>query len=212
MNAARQPWGREGGGGSFGGGGGHRGGGARGPLPRPDAGAPLSRGGTGDGRDGALCRAPSGALAGAGGVLGAGAEVRGARPLDWLGVRRPVRPSAPGDQQLALPYPPRRPAQPRLASALVVHAPPGERLAGALRSRSATGRDFRGPGSLPGHRLPRRQLGRGRAHPRLRARRARLPRTRAAQAGVPSSPVPAHAGPPARHRFSTPVCYMECPG
>ena len=45
---------------------------------------------------------------------------------------------------------------------------------------------------------------RGWAHPRLRPRRVRLPRARAAQAGVPSSPVPARAGPPARHRSRPP--------
>ena len=52
-----------------------------------------------------------------------------------------------------------------------------------------------GPGPFPGHRLPCCQLDRGRAHPRLRSRGARLQRTRAAQACVPSSPVPDRAGP-----------------
>ena len=40
----------------------------------------------GMGENGALCRAPSGTLAGASGVLGAGAEVRRARPLDRPGT------------------------------------------------------------------------------------------------------------------------------
>ena len=48
----------------------------------------------------------------------------------------------------------------------------GERLAGPLRPRPASGGDLRGPGVLPGHRLPRRQLDRGRTHPRLRPQKS----------------------------------------
>ena len=210
MSAARQPWGRAGGGGSIGSGGRHRWGGGRGPLPRPDAGAALSWRGAGDGRDRALCRAPSGAMAGVGGLLGTGAEVRCARSLDWLGPRPSVRSSSPGHQQLALPDPARRSAQSRLAGAVFVHAPSGEGLADPLRSRRAAGGDVRGPGTLPGHGLPRGQLDRGRAHPRLRSRWGRLQRARTAQARVPSSPCPAPRGPGCGPTISTPVCDMEC--
>ena len=58
-----------------------------------DAGAPLPRCVAGSRRDIALRRPSSRPVAGAGGVLGAGAEVRRARPVDWLELRRAVRPA-----------------------------------------------------------------------------------------------------------------------
>ena len=149
-------------------------------------------------------------MAGAPGVLRAGAEVSRTRPPDRLGLRRPVRPSAPRYQQRALPDPPRRPAQPWLPGALAVRAPSGARLAGPLRPRSVAGRDVRGPGALPGQRLPRRQLDRGRAQPRLRPRGVRLQRTRAAQAGIPFIPCPGPRGPGSGRPISTPARAMEC--
>ena len=74
-------------------------------------------------------------------------------------------------------------------------APPGPRLAGPLQPPTASAGALRGPGPFPGHRLPCRQLDRGRAQPRLRPRGARLQQTRAPEACVPSSPVPDRAGP-----------------
>ena len=60
--------------------------------------------------------------------------------------------------------------------------------------------DLRRSHALPRHRLPGRQLDRGRAHPRLPppAPRLQLPRTHASQAGVRSSPVADRAGPTPR--------------
>ena len=76
----------------------------------------------------------------------------------------------------------------------------------------AARRNVRRPSPLPRHRLPRRELDRGRAHPRLPppAPRLQLPRTCTAQARVRPSPVPARAArcaPP----ISTPACDMESP-
>ena len=62
-------------------------------------------------------RAPARRVAGAARLLGGGAEVRRAGPLDRLGLPHPVRPAAPGREQQPVPDPAgRERAEPRLAA------------------------------------------------------------------------------------------------
>ena len=133
----------------FGGGRRHCGIGGRSPVPGFDGGAPLPRCTAGDGRDRPLCCPPSRSMAGALGVLGTGAEVQSARPLDRLGLWRSVQPSALCHQQLPLPDSPRRPAQPGLAGSVAVQAPPSLRLASALRPSAAWWSASTRPNSTP---------------------------------------------------------------
>ena len=140
--------------------------------------------------------------------IGASAEVRCTRSLDRLGIQRAAWPSAPGDQQLALSDSPRRPAQAWFPHALPVRAPSGS----PASVMTCSWRRPLLPRADPGHGLPRRQLDRSRAHPRLRPRWGRLQRARTAQARVPSPPVPHRAGPAARRRSRSPSAAWSAEG
>ncbi len=91
-----------------------------------------------------------------------------------------------------------------------VHAPSGQRLACLLRSRRAPGGALRRPRALPGHRLPRRQLDRGRAHPQLRLRWGpAIARTRG-PGSCSFIPCAEARGPGLGPSISTSACDMEC--
>ena len=103
------------------------------PLPGTDASASLSGGAAKDRSYPMVCRHLRGAMAGTAELLGRGAEVWRARPLDWLGSSPPLRPLAPDRQSVAVLDPPPAPSpQPRLAGLVLMPAPNSIRLDRAL--------------------------------------------------------------------------------
>ncbi len=90
----------------------------RGSVCVPDGGAPPSWCVVGRWRDVAPCGASSRPVPGVADVLVPGAQVRGLRPVDRLGLRRPVRPATPRDQHLETSDPPRCARDTRLAGSV----------------------------------------------------------------------------------------------
>ena len=165
-------------------------------FPRAHGRAPLSRRAVEDRPDRLVCgRRRQRRMAGAGRLLGGGAQVRRARRLDRMEPAGAVRTAAPDRQQRAAASSSAS-AEPRLAVPRALRPAHQRRLAGAPSSSAAAPGDVRGSGPLPRDGLPRRQLDarrrdQGLPPPPRRIRRRIDPEAGPAAAARPQRPEPA---------------------
>ena len=136
-------------------------------------------------------------MAGAGRLLGGGAQVRRARRVDRMEPAGAVRAAAPDRQQRAA-APSRTPAEPRLAVPGALRPAHRRRLAGAPSSSAAAAGDVLRSDALPRDGLPRRELDARRRDPGIPPPPRRIRRRIDPEAGPASAARPQRTEPAPR--------------